>query len=41
MIGKAVIERMKFEREKLLLIVNVLELKKHFLQLYFGGCPEK
>lgn len=30
MIGKAVIERMKFEREKLLLIVNVLELKNTF-----------
>lgn len=30
MIGKAVIERMKFEREKLLLIVNVLEIKNTF-----------
>jgi len=29
-IGKAVIERMKFEREKLLLIVNVLEIKNTF-----------
>lgn len=30
MIGKAVIERMKFEREKILLIVNVLEIKNTF-----------
>jgi len=29
-IGKAVIERMKFEREKILLIVNVLEIKNTF-----------